>query len=141
MGEIDKRLVLEKTRQYVKESLKDAEPGHDWLHIERVCKVADTIARAEGCDLFIVEMAALLHDIDDFKFNDGDGKPDKTMNWLSEVGVDKLVADKILHIVENVSFKGSGEKNRMTTSENISLKKYCKVCRKHTVHKERKKLH
>ena len=96
------------------EEYKDA--THDWFHIERVWNMAKLIAKAEGADLFVVEMAALLHDIDDFKFNSHETAV-KSAAWLQSLGVDSGTAEKIIHIVENISFKGSAEQNKIQTLE------------------------
>lgn len=112
-----KEEAIEKTIEYVKrimDEYKDA--AHDWFHIERVWKMAKIIAKEEGADTFIVEMAALLHDIDDFKFNRGE-KAVKSNMWLESLNLDKSVINKIIHIIENVSFKGAGEKEKIQTLE------------------------
>ena len=116
---MDKQQIIERTKDYVKESLKGVEPGHDWFHIERVWKMAKEIAKDENCDIFLVEMGALLHDIDDFKFNDNDGTPVKTMTWLESLGLNNFDIERIAHIVENVSFKGSAEQEKMKTLEGM----------------------
>ena len=96
------------------EEYKDA--THDWFHIERVWNTAKLIAKEEGADLFVVEMATLLHDIDDFKFNSHETAV-KSAAWLQSLGVDSGTAEKIIHIVENISFKGSAEQNKIQTLE------------------------
>ena len=62
--------IIDKTVSFVKESLQEAEGGHDWWHIQRVRKTALTIAKEENVDEFVVELASLLHDIADSKFHD-----------------------------------------------------------------------
>ena len=76
--------LISRTIQFVKQQLADAEGGHDWFHIERVWKNAKLIAKSEDVDLEIVEIAALLHDIADSKFNNGDEKigPKKALDFL-----------------------------------------------------------
>ena len=71
------------TVDYVKKMLAGAEGGHDWFHIERVWKNAKLIASGEKCDLEVVELAALLHDIADSKFHGGDEEigPKTAANW------------------------------------------------------------
>ena len=64
--------IIEKTIIFVKQQLQNIESGHDWFHIERVYKNALLIAKIENCNLFVVQLAALLHDIADSKFNNGD---------------------------------------------------------------------
>jgi uncharacterized protein len=77
--------VIQKTAAFVKENLKNAEGGHDWWHVYRVWKTAKQIAKTEHADLFIVELGALLHDIADSKFYDGDEEigPRKAKEFLS----------------------------------------------------------
>jgi len=64
--------IFSKTIVFVKENLKNAEGGHDWFHIHRVFKSAQLIAKTEDVDEFVVSLGALLHDIADSKFYDGD---------------------------------------------------------------------
>lgn len=64
--------VIDNTILFVKQQLENAEGGHDWFHIERVYKNALLIAREEECDLEVVKLGALLHDIADSKFHNGD---------------------------------------------------------------------
>lgn len=99
---------IEKTILFVKETLKNAEGGHDWFHIYRVWNNAKKIARSEKADLFIVEMAALLHDIADSKFHGGDEKigPQIARRFLDQLSIDAKSVDHIIKIIENVSFKG-----------------------------------
>jgi len=109
---MDKQLIAEKTAKYVRDVMNH-EPGHDWFHIERVVSIAKVIGRREGADMFVVEMAALLHDVDDWKFTDG-----STMarDWMRSVGVGDDAA-KIMDIIENLSFKGTTHDDSMTTIE------------------------
>ena len=105
---------------FVKTTLSGAEGGHDWFHIERVWKNARLIAAKEQCDLEVVELAALLHDIADSKFYDGDEEigPRKAKEYLESQNLD---AEKIAHviaIIENVSFKGG---HNLRTHESIEL--------------------
>jgi uncharacterized protein len=103
----DSNSIIE-TVQYVKKTLAGAEGGHDWFHIERVWKNAKLIASGEECDLEVVELAALLHDIADSKFHGGDEEigPRKAREYLTTAGVDSKKANHIVAIIENVSFKG-----------------------------------
>ncbi|MCD0487048.1 HD domain-containing protein [Pedobacter sp. MC2016-14] len=104
-----KTLLLNKTIQFVKEKLDGAEAGHDWFHIERVYKTALTINAQEEGDELTVIMAALLHDIADSKFHNGDEElgPVIAGNFLKSLG---LAPDFILHvqnIIRNLSYKAS----------------------------------
>lgn len=100
--------TLIKTVHYVKKTLSGAEGGHDWFHIERVWKNAKLIASGEECDLEVVELAALLHDIADSKFHGGDEEigPKKAREYLSNTRIETQKVNHIVAIIENVSFKG-----------------------------------
>jgi uncharacterized protein len=100
--------IIAKTAAFVRSSLKNAEGGHDWWHIERVWKNARTIAVTEQVSLFIVELGALLHDIADSKFNGGDETigVEKASAFLRSLSVDEEAVDHIARIIANISFKG-----------------------------------
>lgn len=103
--------IIEKTIHFVKVELKDAEAGHDWFHIERVYKNALLIAQKEKCNLLVVQLAALLHDIADAKFHDGDESigPKKASQFLNSIAIAPATIDKIIFIIKNMSFKNSLE--------------------------------
>lgn len=103
--------IIQQTITFVKESLADAEGGHDWWHIQRVWKLAKHIALSENVNLFIVELGALLHDIADSKFHGGDEEigPQKARVFLTELPIQKTVIDHVVHIIRNISFKGGKE--------------------------------
>ena len=100
--------IISKTITFVKEKLKNAEGGHDWFHIERVYKNALLIANDEVCDDAVVKLAALLHDIADSKFNDGDEAvgPEIARTFLESEGVEQEITNHVIKIIENISFKG-----------------------------------
>lgn len=100
--------LIDKTIVFVKTTLAQAEGGHDWFHIERVYKNALLIAATEICDGEIVQLAALLHDIADSKFHDGDETigPRIARRFLEEENVDSETIDHVVAIIENISFKG-----------------------------------
>ncbi len=100
--------IISKTAAFVKAELLHAEGGHDWFHIERVWKNARRIAREEPVNLFIVELGALLHDIADHKFHDGDESVGvlKARKFLQGLRVDVAVGDHVVKIMKNISFKG-----------------------------------
>ena len=100
--------IIERTADFVKDELRHAEGGHDWWHIERVWKNAKTIALSEPADLFIVETAALLHDIADQKFNQGDESVgvQKARTFLETLHVEHSVVEHVEKIIQNISFKG-----------------------------------
>jgi uncharacterized protein len=108
------KLSIQQTIEFVKKELQNAEAGHDWWHIERVHKSAKAIAKEENVDLDIVEFAALLHDIADAKFNDGDEEigPQKAGEFLKSINVNEKIIIHVQQIIRNMSFKSSlGEIN------------------------------
>ena len=111
--------LVESTIQFVKKELQNAEGGHDWFHIERVWKNAKLIAQTEKVNLEIVELGALLHDIADSKFHDGDESigPKKALNFLIEQDADYRIVDHVLAILENVSFKGGSQQRTFNSIE------------------------
>ncbi len=104
---------------FVKKTLKNAEGGHDWFHIERVWKLAKTIATEENANLLVVELAALLHDIADSKFNNGDEKigPIVANEFLKTLSIDQDTKTHVLEIIKNISFKGGKTKPTINTIE------------------------
>ena len=111
--------LIANTIVYVKEELENAEGGHDWFHIERVWKLAKTIAEKEKANLMVVELAALLHDIADSKFNNGDETvgPQKARAFLESQNTDEAVVQHVIQIIENISFKGGKEQSKIDTIE------------------------
>ena len=107
MNQTDHKIVAD-CAKYVQHALKEAEGGHDWFHIERVWKNAKLIAQNEPCDLIIVELAALLHDIADSKFHNGneDIGPIKAREFLATTHLSSDAVEHIIAIIRNVSFKG-----------------------------------
>ncbi|MGK6342974.1 HD domain-containing protein [Chryseobacterium sp. DT-3] len=103
--------TIENTVEFVKEKLKGAEAGHDWYHIERVWKLSRKIAAAEDCNQEVVELSALLHDIADPKFHNGDETiaPKIAREFLEGQQVSEEVIEKVLFIIKNISFKNRGE--------------------------------
>lgn len=101
--------IILNTSRYIETEFRSEGSGHDWFHVDRVRKMALRIGEEEGCDLFIVEMAALLHDLDDWKlFDVGSFPGSRIKKWLDFVGLEGDVALHILKITEDVSFKGAG---------------------------------
>ncbi|MCB0689545.1 MAG: HD domain-containing protein [Saprospiraceae bacterium] len=100
--------IIAKTVEYVRSELANAEGGHDWWHIHRVRVNALKIAQEEDCNPFIVELAALLHDIADSKFHSGneDIGPTKARDFLEANDLPEDVIQHIVQIIRNVSFKG-----------------------------------
>ena len=104
----DNSRIIQSTIDFVKSSLKDAEGGHDWFHIERVYNNARHIASLEKADPLVVALGALLHDIADSKFHNGDEEigPRLAKEYLQQQQVDSEVIEHVVKIIENVSFKG-----------------------------------
>ena len=100
--------IITKTISFVQQTLKNAEGGHDWFHIERVWKNAMLIAREENCDMELVQLAALLHDIADSKFHGGDEEigPRTATNWLRSQNYPLDRIDRITSIIRAISYKG-----------------------------------
>ena len=101
--------TIEKTIAFVKEKLEGAEAGHDWFHIERVYKTALHINAEEKGDNLTVALAALLHDIADSKFNNGDEEigPAMAGSFLNSIGLDQSLITHVQEIIKNLSFKAS----------------------------------
>jgi uncharacterized protein len=111
--------VLEQTAEHVRRLLAGDSSGHDWWHIERVRAMALTIGRGEGADLYLVELAALLHDVADWKFHAGDDAlgPRRAAEWLAGLGVEPDVIEHVAEIIRRVSFKGASVATPMCTLE------------------------
>lgn len=103
--------IIQNTIAFVKDQLKDAEAGHNWSHIERVWKLSKTIAEIEGGNLKIVELSALLHDIADPKFHNGDENLalEISRNFLETQAVSEEEIEAVLYIIKNISFKNRGD--------------------------------
>ena len=112
--------IIEKTIAFVKEALTDAEGGHDWFHTERVFKNALFITKDEPeADPLIVGLGALLHDIADSKFHDGNEElgPAMAGEFLKELGVSPNITDHVVKIIENISFKGGNFEQKFRSLE------------------------
>jgi len=116
---MNKETVIQKTIDFVKEVLSEAEGGHDWWHIYRVWKLSKHIAQTENVDMFIVELGALLHDIADSKFHDGDEKigPRKAREFLSSLNVEEDIIVHVENIISNISFKGGNHTQKFKSLE------------------------
>ena len=111
--------IIDKSILFVKEKLENAEGGHDWFHIERVYKNAILIARNEDCDLDVVKLGALLHDIADSKFHDGDETigPKIAREFLEKENVTEEIIKHVINIIENISFKGGNFQKKFHSKE------------------------
>ena len=111
--------IIDNTIHFVKESLQNTESGHDWFHVERVYKNALLIANAEECNLEIVKLGALLHDIADSKFHNGDETlgPKVAREFLESQKVPEENIAHVVNIIENISFKGGNFEKKFTSIE------------------------
>mgnify|MGYP001587166604 CR=1 FL=1 len=113
-----KSASIKKTEKVAKEKMK-GDPGHDWSHVHRVRKLALYIGKKEKVDLFVVELAALLHDIADYKFYKGDEKIGGKIagEWLRKLKVDEKIIKRITYIIDEIAFRGAKVKYTMETLE------------------------
>ena len=118
---MDKESIIRQTEEYVRKAMEGEGTGHDWWHVYRVWKNALHLCKEEHADLFVVQLAALLHDIADWKFNNGDDSvgPRLGREWLEKLQVDEDVISHVCEIIKEVSFKGAGVKNRIQTREGM----------------------
>ena len=101
--------TIQKVAQILKDRYSADASGHDWLHLERVWKMVKRLAKGERVDQFVLEMAALLHDVDDYKFKkEGEDELSGTKKILDDVRVSESRRDAIFDVIRNVSFKGAG---------------------------------
>ena len=115
-------MLLQATTTFVKQQLANAEGGHDWFHILRVYNNSLLIAKTENCNIEVVQLSALLHDIADSKFHDGDENigPKTARKFLESQNVTIETVDHVVKIIENISFKG-GHKNSNFNSIELQI--------------------
>lgn len=113
--------MIRETADHVRQKLEGEGSGHDWWHIHRVWQLAKTLAQSEDADFFVVELAALLHDIADWKFYDGDETvgPRVAGQWLQKLSVDRATIGHVCQIIQDISFKGAGVVKSMPTKEGM----------------------
>ena len=111
--------IINNTILFVKNQLAHAEGGHDWFHIERVYKNALLIAEEEECDVTVVKLGALLHDIADSKFHGGDETvgPKTARTFLESQNVSEDIILHVIAIIENISFKGGNFEKKFNSKE------------------------
>ena len=116
---MSKKEIINQVKEYVKKQLRNEPTGHDWWHAQRVWKLSKKIAKEEGGNLFIIEIAALLHDISDWKFNNGHTTKGikKIKSLLKGLEVDKEDIKLICDIVGNIYFKGAKVKSKVKIKE------------------------
>ncbi|MBN1348331.1 HD domain-containing protein [candidate division KSB1 bacterium] len=108
-------LILQRTIEYVKRSQQFNTSGHDWWHTWRVWQMAKRLAREEGADMFVVELAALLHDLADWKYTDANEHA--ASDWLASQQVPRAIIRHVDEIVGTLSFKGAGVDSKMSSLE------------------------
>ena len=111
--------IIESIEKYIRDKFTDEGTGHDWFHIDRVRRLALYIQEKEGGDRNLVEIAALLHDISDHKFNGGDfeGGGKEARKLLQEHKLEKTFIENVKTIVDAISFKGNQVANEMNSLE------------------------
>lgn len=111
--------IIDQTVKFVKETLANAEGGHDWWHIYRVWQLAKKIAATEKTNLLVVELGALLHDIADAKFNNGDESigPKKAREFLQSISVEEELIIHVEKIIQHISFKGGNFEQAFNSTE------------------------
>ena len=110
--------AIEKTVLHIRQK-SQTDSSHDWPHIERVWKLARHIGEKEGADPLIVQLGALLHDIADWKFHDGDENagPEKGKKWLASLEVPEETAERVIAIIREVTYKGAGVDTKVSSRE------------------------
>jgi len=113
--------IIAQTAEHIRLKLEGEGSGHDWWHVYRVWKNAIHIGKQEKADLFVIELAALLHDIADWKFHNGneDIGPQLAREWLETLSVEESVIAHVCRIIRAISFKGAGVKNTMDSPEGL----------------------
>lgn len=116
---MDTNDLINQTMLFVKQQLENAEGGHDWFHIERVYNNALSILEKEKGDVVVVKLAALLHDIADSKFHQGDDTigPRIAREFLESQKVDEIIIGQVVNIIENISYKGGAVDNPFHSQE------------------------
>ena len=116
---MNKQQIISNTEAFVKSTLENAEGGHDWFHILRVWNNAKLISKHENVNIFIVELGALLHDIADSKFHNGDETigPKIARKFLESQFVEESVIIHIEKIISNISYKGGNFEQKFTSPE------------------------
>jgi uncharacterized protein len=110
--------IIQATANHLRQVFQHDSSGHDWWHVHRVWNTAVAIADIERADKFVVELAALLHDLDDWKLDPAsDGTPVRASAWLRNLKVAPAVHDQVCEIITHLSFKGAGVQDRMHTLE------------------------
>ena len=120
---MNRQEIIRKTESFVQDTLQGSEAGHDWSHIERVVRNARTIAAGEKADPLVIELAALLHDIADSKFHNGNEElgPERSERFLKGLDLPSELVDHVVNIVRNVSFKNELDPSKEDSFDSIEL--------------------
>ncbi|CAL1516859.1 HD domain-containing protein [Chitinophaga sp. MM2321] len=115
----EQQKIIDAAVAFVKEELTEAEGGHDWWHIYRVWQQARHIAAKETVDPLVVELGALLHDIADSKFHDGDENigPAKATAFMLSLGLPEATITHVVNIIRHISFKGGNNEQTFYSTE------------------------
>src|SRR5690554_6813976 len=115
----DRKKVIQSIGEEIRSQFEHEGTGHDWYHIDRVRRIALEIQKEEGGDPYVVELAALLHDISDHKFNGGDFDLGANIadQLMQKYNIEGQIREHVADIVKNVSFKGSGVEDQMKSIE------------------------
>ena len=113
--------IISNIAEYVKNEFKDDGTGHDWWHIYRVWQTSIKLAEKIDSDMFIVQLAALYHDIADWKYNDGNilAGPEMARKLMGGYDISEEIIFRVCKIIENISFKGAGEENKISSIEGM----------------------
>jgi len=112
--------IIHRTTEFVKEESQNESSGHDWWHIYRVWRNALAICKHEKADEYIVQLAALLHDLDDWKFGgQGDETPQRARAWMESCGLDPQIMERVCEIIMHISYKGADVENKMRSIEGL----------------------
>jgi uncharacterized protein len=113
---MDRTKIINKVSEFVKAKQTGESSGHDWWHTYRVWQTAKKIGLKEKADLFVVELAAILHDLEDWKFS-GNNEHNQAETILNDLAVESEIINHVLVIIKNLSFKGAGVDSSMETIE------------------------
>lgn len=115
---MERTKIIQETAVFIAREFATEGSGHDWFHVDRVRQLALRIGKIEAGEPFITEMAALLHDLDDWKIKGTNAHfPEKAKKWLMKMEVDEDVSIEILNVIEDVSFQGAGTQTKVRSVE------------------------
>lgn len=112
--------LIEKIVSDVAAFLKDESSGHDWEHIRRVWTNAKKIGAEEGADMLRVELAALLHDVDDWKVTGvrpGESDLVNARGFLNRAGAQARLIEDVCRIINAIDYRGSVTRTKARTTE------------------------